>query len=141
MEILDYAWEPSMRTGDDLCDAQHKELIRRLNLLLHAMYKGQPAAEVESMLDFLSKYVVQHFSREEALMDRVQCPLAAANRKAHAIFMKKLATFRDRLANRQSTTALIAIEMLRDISTWLVDHIRNIDARMLPYVQQQGATP
>ena len=135
MQVLEYTWEESMRTGDEVCDAQHKELIRRLNLLLHAMYKGQPAPQVESMLDFLASYVVQHFSREETLMDQVHCPLAAANRNAHTEFLRRLKILREQPVNKESTAALVAVKMLRDLSEWLVQHIRSIDARMLPYVE------
>jgi hemerythrin len=135
METLDYSWEEDMRTGDEVLDLQHKELIYRLNLLLHAMYKGQVTEEVESMLEFLDSYIVEHFTYEEACMDRVRCPLALANRKAHAEFLKRLYSFRAEMSNNPSTVSLVAVKMLRDLSEWLVVHILHIDARLLPYVQ------
>jgi hemerythrin len=135
MEMLDYVWEESMRTGDELCDDQHKELIRRLNLLLHAMHHAQPAEQVESMLAFLDTYVAAHFTHEEACMDRYHCPLAETNRRAHGVFVMRFRALRDEWTSQSSTTALVAVKMLRDLSAWLVDHIRTIDARMLPYVQ------
>lgn len=135
MESLDYAWEEPMKTGDDIVDLQHKELIHRLNLLLHAMHRGQVTQEVESMLEFLDSYIVQHFSHEEALMDRVQCPLASANRKAHAEFLKRFASLRVQVQRGPDAASLVAVKMLRDLSEWLIVHILHIDARMLPYVQ------
>jgi hemerythrin len=135
MEILEFSWEESMRTGDDLCDAQHKELIHRLNLLLRAMHQARPAQEVDSMLAFLADYAIQHFGHEEECMTRVRCPLADINKKAHAVFLKRFTTFRDELDSKKSTPSLLAVRMLRDLSAWLVEHIRTIDARMLPYME------
>ncbi len=142
MEPLEYSWDESMRTGDEVNDLQHKELIHRLNLLLDAMYKGHPAEQVESTLDFLAVYVVEHFTQEEALMDWVHCPLADANKRAHAEFLVRFGAFQDDLASQKSSPSVIAVKMLRDLSDWIVRHIRTIDARMLPYVQAtRHATP
>ncbi len=135
MNVLEFEWEESMRTGDHTCDLQHQELIRRLNLLLHAMHEGQPAHEVEALLDFLDRYAATHFKHEEACMDRVHCPLATANRRAHAVFVDKFAAMRREQTSQTGTSSLIAVKMLRDLSAWLVDHIRTIDARMLPYIK------
>jgi hemerythrin len=135
METLEYSWEESMRTGDETIDSQHKELIRRLNLLLRSIYAGQVSQQVESTLNFLSTYVIAHFAREERIMEQVGCPLADANKRAHAEFMDKFHSFAEELAGDRQTASLIALRMLRELSDWLVKHIRSIDARMLPYVQ------
>lgn len=140
MDILEFTWEESMRTGDEVTDLQHKELIRQLNLLLRAMHRRQAEPQVEAMLNFLSKYVIEHFDHEEACMDRVRCPLAAANRRAHAEFMARFDALTNEWANSSSPASLIAVKMLRDLSEWFVRHIRSIDARMLPYVRGSADT-
>ena len=135
VEALEYSWDESMRTGDEINDLQHKELIHRLNLLLRSMYKGHPAEQVESTLDFLASYVVEHFTHEEELMESVHCPLAHANKRAHAEFLVRFGAFQEDLAARRNSPSVIAVKMLRELSDWIVRHIRTIDARMLPYVQ------
>ncbi|HEX9076672.1 MAG TPA: hemerythrin family protein [Anaerolineae bacterium] len=134
-EALEYSWDESMRTGDEINDRQHKELIHRLNLLLQSMYKGHPAEQVESTLDFLASYVVEHFTHEETVMEEVHCPLAHANKRAHAEFLVRFGAFQEDLAAQKSSPSVIAVKMLRELSDWIVRHIRTIDARMLPYVQ------
>ncbi|HPZ82341.1 MAG TPA: hemerythrin domain-containing protein, partial [Thermogutta sp.] len=79
-------WDTTMSTGIPRIDAQHQELIRKLNGLLHAMQKGRGKEEIEKLLDFLAEYVIKHFSDEEAEMERVNCPAAIANRIAHQHF-------------------------------------------------------
>ncbi len=141
METFDFSWDEAMRTGDELVDLQHKELIHRLNLLLHAIVQRRVDAEVPSMLQFLNRYVAEHFSHEESVMVRVQCPLAEANRRAHQEFLRRFDGFQDRMARDPSdgTASLVAVKMLRDLSEWLVAHILHIDARMLPYVEARSA--
>jgi hemerythrin len=121
VEALEYSWDESMMTGDDL--------------LLQSMYKGHPTEQVESTLDFLASYVVEHFTHEEALMETIHCPLAQANKRAHAEFLVRFGAFQEDLATQRSSASVIAVKMLRDLSDWIVRHIRTVDARMLPYVQ------
>ncbi len=141
MEPLEYSWDESMRTGDEVNDLQHKELSHRLNLLLEAMHKGHPAEQVESTLDFLASYVVEHFTREEMRMEEVHCPLAQANKRAHAEFLVRFGAFQEDLATHKSSPSVIAVKMLQELSDWLIRHIRTIDARMLPYVEAARISP
>lgn len=138
-QTFDFVWEESMRTGDELVDLQHQELIRRLNQLLHAMVRRDVDAEVPSMLSFLDRYIAEHFSHEETLMLKVQCPLVEANRRAHQEFLRRFEAFQEQMARDPGTSSLIAVKMLRDLSEWIVTHILHIDARMLPYVQARSA--
>jgi hemerythrin len=138
MQELEYSWSASMRTGDEGVDSQHKELIRQLNLLLQAMNSGQAAAQVDATLDFLADYAVRHFGYEEQCMERVHCPLAETNKLAHAEFLQKFAAFRQELARDRNAASLVAIRMLKELSTWLIAHIRNVDAKMLPYAEPDG---
>ena len=129
--VIEYRWDESMRTGDEVNDAQHKELIRQINLLLAAMARGEGPAQVESLLKFLADYTVKHFSHEEQCMAECHCPVAETNKTAHALFLKKFATFRQQLAADSSGGALLAIQLLRELSDWLINHIRRVDAQML----------
>lgn len=140
MRTFDFAWEEPMRTGDEVIDLQHKELIHRLNLLLHAMHERNVDVEVSDMLAFLDSYIAEHFTHEEALMDAVRCPLASANHRAHLDFLRRFAVFREQMTRDPSMASLVAVKMLRDLSEWLVAHILHIDARMLPYVQARAAS-
>ena len=133
--VIEYRWDESMRTGDDTNDAQHKELIRQMNLLMAAMARGDGTAQIESLLQFLAEYVVKHFSHEEQCMAECLCPAAQANKTAHALFLKKFAAFRQQLAADSSGGALLAIQLLRELSDWLINHIRRVDAQMLACMQ------
>ncbi len=128
--------DESMRTGDDTTDAQHRELIRQVNLLMVAMSRGEAATQLEPLLQFLAGYVVKHFGEEERCMERFHCPAAEANKAAHAEFLKKFTVFREQLASQTGRESLIASQLLHELTDWLVNHIRRIDAQLLPYTQK-----
>ena len=132
--VIEYRWDESMRTGDETNDAQHKELIRQMNLLMAAMARGEGAAQIESLLKFLADYVVKHFGHEEQCMAECHCPASQANKTAHAQFLKKFAAFRQQLAD-SSGGSLVAIQLLRELSDWLINHIRRVDAQMLACIK------
>ena len=48
------SWDPSMTTGVEALDNQHKQLISWLNDLLAARSEGRGRAQLDSLLDKLS---------------------------------------------------------------------------------------
>lgn len=133
--LIEYRWDESMRTGDETTDAQHRELICQMNLLLSAMAAGNASAQIDSMLNFLAGYTVAHFQHEEQCMETYRCPAAVANKTAHAQFLKKFGEYRSRLEAAANGQSAISIQLLRELSDWLVNHIRRVDAQMLPCVK------
>ena len=89
-------WNESMRCGVLEVDSQHKELFRQVDGLHRAMSQGEGRKEIGRLLEFLGRYVVQHFAAEERKMDELACPAAATNRQAHAEFLKVFKDLRNR---------------------------------------------
>ena len=79
-----------LATGDAVLDEQHKELFRRVNKLHDAVISGQGDDESRQLLDYLANYVTEHFAHEEGLMACHSCPVAPANKEAHAQFVQQL---------------------------------------------------
>ncbi|HZR24314.1 MAG TPA: bacteriohemerythrin [Vicinamibacterales bacterium] len=124
------AWnQVTMTTGVAEIDAQHKELIVRLNELFDRMQKGEGADALKGVLDFLANYATWHFSREEKCMDIVQCSVAAANKQAHAAFLETFTRLRKRFETEGPTTKLV-LETQRELSGWLTTHICKVDTRL-----------
>lgn len=124
-----WQWDESMSTGDAEIDRQHKLLIQKLNELVAAMANRQAEAELGKLMEFLEKYVVKHFGEEEALMARKQCPAAAANRQAHAEFVKRFGELKAALA-QGGPTSRVVIDLMRELGDWLPKHIKAIDAQL-----------
>ena len=121
-----FQWDESFASGEAKVDEQHRELFRQLNALIDAMSAGRGRSEIEPILDFLERYVQEHFSYEEGCMERHRCPVAGVNQKAHARFVANFAALRERYA-REGANAELVLQVRRDLGDWLVNHIRKID--------------
>ena len=119
------SWDPTMSTGIDTLDNQHKQLISWLNDLL------------ESVLDRLGAYAVMHFDHEEDCMNRYRCPVAAQNEAAHKDFVATFTALREDF-EREGATAHLVIRVENELMRWLTNHIMATDTKLLPYVKKQA---
>jgi hemerythrin len=127
------SWDPSMTTGVESLDNQHKKLISWLNDLLIAMSAGRGRGEVETLLDRLGAYSVMHFDHEEDCMARYSCPAAAQNAAAHKDFVVTFTALRDEF-DRNGATAHLVVRVETELLRWLTSHIKATDAQLAPYV-------
>ena len=129
------AWHPSMSTGVDTVDNQHKQLILQLNELALALNSGQEAAQLQTMLDFLANYAITHFGHEEYCMEKHRCPAAQANRLAHQEFLRVFGAFRERL-DKDGPSSALAFDVEQQLMSWLMAHICGVDVQLRPCVAQ-----
>ncbi|MCX8156752.1 MAG: bacteriohemerythrin [Verrucomicrobiae bacterium] len=119
----------TMATGVPEVDAQHQELIARLNGLQEAIRRGAGPAEVKPMLQFLGEYARKHFGEEEAIMAQRRCPAHQVNKAAHRRFLEQF----QRLVQQYETqgASLAVLNQLGEITDqWLVSHILKVDTQL-----------
>jgi hemerythrin len=121
-------WTPALAVGHPEIDAQHQELFRRVARLLEAM-PGGGGDEVTSLFDFLSIYVVDHFSTEEALMRESGFPGYNVHRAAHERFVRDLDALRA-LHTASRASAAVTIKAQTWLAQWLKTHIASIDQQL-----------
>ena len=131
-------WNEAYSVGVAEIDAQHQELIRRVNHLYGAIASGRGQAEIGVTLNFLGEYVAWHFASEEACMARHQCPIAEVNQTAHATFIALFDTLRRRFEHDGPTESL-ATDLQLQISAWIVNHILRVDTHLRVCVSQANA--
>ena len=132
------SWEPSMTTGVDSLDNQHKQLIAWLNDLLSAMSVGRGRGEVESLLDKLGGYAAMHFGHEEDCMARYNCPVAAMNAAQHKDFVATFSSFREEF-DRDGATAHLVVRVESELMRWLSGHIKRTDTQLAPCVKDRAS--
>lgn len=123
------SWTPALATGVAKVDAQHKELFRQVGLLSEAMARGQGRHEIGRILDFLGKYVLEHFAEEERCMEEYGCPAAAANKQAHTQLLSTFAALKGQFDHEGPTPTLV-LDIQRKLRDWLVQHIERIDKQL-----------
>lgn len=130
-------WDESFETGVPEIDAQHRKLINKYNEFYHAIVNGMGREAAGEILDFLQFYAMWHFEKEEACMDEYQCPVAAANKKAHAVFLDKFARFYDQWQARVMDHDLM-LDTYLELGAWIENHIRRIDAQLYPCIHRSS---
>jgi len=131
-------WDDAMSTGLPQIDAQHKEIIEKYNELSAALAHGSGMERVAAgeLLDFLQFYSKWHFEREEQCMEEYQCPVAAANKEAHAEFIALFGSFYERWQESSMDPALVQ-QTYAELGRWIASHIMSVDSALLPCVKQE----
>ena len=122
-------WNDSLATGHSVVDRDHQQLIASLNELEAALKSGAGKAQIVAQIAFLNEYARGHFAREEVHMQRVACPAYADNCREHKLFVARLDGWVSRLKSEGASTSLV-LEVYRDTSTWIRDHILKTDCRL-----------
>ena len=128
-------WDDAMSTGVPEIDVQHKEIIEKHNEFAEALANYSFARqEAGDMLDFLQFYATWHFQREEQCFAKYQCPAAAANKQAHADFIRQFGHFYEQWHTEGMDLDLIK-ETFAELGAWIENHILRTDTQLRPCVQ------
>ncbi len=120
-----------LRTGVPLVDNQHKEYIRRLNIFLDkCVDHDADDGFFHEQLEFITRYAVEHFEAEDALMDFYKYPIARNHIASHGRFREAARDF--------CMTAPFGVDRMALVNllvSWLVEHIKKEDAEMAAHVK------
>lgn len=129
------AWTDDLKTGDNVIDGEHKQLIKAANDLLEACSAGKGREEIAKATDFLSSYTKTHFSHEEGLMDKYAYTESEKNphKTWHKGYIKDIEALSTRLKNEGATIAVMA-EVNNKLAV-LLTHIRTLDIKLAKFIQ------
>lgn len=122
-------WNSDLETGHALIDAEHREYFRQLDELEAAIERGVGQEQMTQLIVTLQKYVLGHFSREEAHMSRVGCRAHGANCAAHREFARKFEGWIELLTLGNAPLSLVA-DIQRESAAWILAHITSIDCKL-----------
>ncbi len=131
MAFLD--WNPSLDTGIDIIDSQHRRIVDYINQLHDAQQNGD-RDQVGDVIEELVDYTISHFAFEESLMENAGYPFLAPHKKVHALFVRKVEKFVERFAAGEDVTA----ELLQMLQKWLLNHIKNEDGDYVEIVRDNS---
>ncbi len=126
-------FDDSLKTGVRAVDVQHKFLIDIINDLADAITEGHAAMSVKKILNLLKYYAEWHFGREEDCMQRFECPAYEGNKKAHGWFLETFENFQQEYRDTGGSDD-IARRMYKELTEWLVRHIKKIDSQLEPCI-------
>ncbi|MGQ9474355.1 MAG: bacteriohemerythrin [Candidatus Caldatribacteriaceae bacterium] len=128
-------WSDRFAVGVSDVDRQHQELFHQINNLLEACNQGRGKNALPEILNFLGKYVVEHFATEERYMEKYRYPQFSEHKKVHEDFVKTFLNFR-KDAEMEEPGVRLVVQMNRVIIDWLKNHILRMDQEMGKFLQK-----
>ena len=125
-------WTPSLSTGNEVLDEQHKALFRWLAELDSAATDARTLFGAYAITR-LKNYTRSHFAAEEALMKASGYPGLAQHVAEHESFRARLAEL-----HLQSISEDISTETVKFLTDWLTNHIARSDMAYAPYLKKAG---
>lgn len=122
-------WNASLETGIPDIDAQHKQLIDKMNELIKAIQSNQDQATIQRIVSSLSSIANLHFGYEETCMNRYRCPIAEKNKMLHSLFTRNFSEIRRELLLSGSSPEL-KTRIEKDLLDWFGTHIKGIDTQL-----------
>jgi hemerythrin len=116
-------WDPSLDTGIDVIDEQHKRIVDFINELHESASTNNPE-QVSHVLAELINYTVSHFAFEEELLEQHKYPLFIMHKKVHETFIQRINKHKQDHENGKN----IARALSGELQIWLSNHIKNEDA-------------
>jgi hemerythrin len=115
-----------METGVARIDAQHRELVDRINDVTAMGAKSASKEETQKTLDLLGEYIVKHFSDEEALQQQSGYPKYEWHKGQHQQYVAEFQKLKKEfMTNGQSPK--FTLDLSNSIINWIVKHIKSVD--------------
>lgn len=131
-------WDARLETGVPEVDRDHQGLVDLLNRLDGALAGHAPEAAVAALLGRVRDHTRAHFAREEAMMTAAE----ARDLDTHRILHEHLLEDLERVMVQHAEGRYLDLEDLLQtyLKFWLIDHIRNVDARALKAAKAREAS-
>lgn len=126
-------WNDELALGIASIDAQHRDLLDRVNLLHDQL--GNPKAAGDILEDLVDA-TMNHFIAEEELLKRHGYAQADAHTSAHSGHTGKLVQLLDQF---QADAAAMNQASLSTLKDWLTQHILVDDKACAAFLQSKGA--
>ena len=124
-------------TGNDMLDAQHRELIDRMNKLVESCDENNSKSVAMKTLDFLSDYMNFHFSAEEELQKKLSYPEYAAHKTEHTIFKQTIRELEQLLEEEDGLSGDFTSKVQEQVVEWFYSHVKRFDKPFAEYVFAQ----
>jgi hemerythrin len=134
---MDYPWDKSLETGNELIDHEHKQLFAAINSLLETCRTGKGKEELSKSLDFLNDYTIKHFFDEEQLQQKYAYPDYPNHKKLHDDFKATVRDLKVKLIMKGVSDELIS-EVKTSTGDWLVTHIKGQDVKIAAHIRAKG---
>ncbi|MDO8813425.1 MAG: hemerythrin domain-containing protein [Gallionella sp.] len=132
------AWTNQLSIGNAVIDSDHKNLIARINGIVHAI-KTRDRHAMPQVFEALENWLHIHFENEERIARAVNFDFSG-HKQAQRHSLRELRHMRDGLIARKGLWHdSVADHSVNFLKSWMIDgHIVNLDMQMKPALQAFG---
>ncbi|MCK5189339.1 MAG: bacteriohemerythrin, partial [Methylococcales bacterium] len=131
-------WDDSLLIHVSQIDQQHKELFRRIGLLVEAVIQRKGSEQVVETLSFLEKHTQKHFKDEEELMMQNEYPHYLRHKEAHTNFIESLNLLKKERNYLGSDSLHLLLRIHSQVINWLMTHIKYTDTKLAKFLKENG---
>jgi len=121
-----------METGVEKIDAQHRELVDRINDVLSMGEKSISKEETEKTINMLGDYIIKHFNDEEALQKQSGYPKYDLHREQHQIYFAEFQKLKNEF-HENGHSMEFTLHLNNSVIGWIVKHIKTVDCEFGKY--------
>ena len=129
-------WSSRFEVGIEGMDDHHRDLADLIDRLRLCLVRNAGADEIGEVLEQLEHLTLEHFSAEEAHMERVGYPKLEEHRANHVAFAQRVSNARER-HERGEAMGLGMLAMLRN---WMYEHVDGADRQFGDFVVASHGT-
>jgi len=129
-------WDESFSVGIEKFDEEHQQLVAMLNELFEAVQAGRGREGLGEIMDRLIDYTKFHFANEEHYLLKHGYPDLEAHKEEHRILTRQVEEMLRKY--RSGATAMLSMEVLHFLKSWLTNHIKGTDKQYGGYLQERG---
>lgn len=136
--IMTFTWTEELSIGNAIIDSEHRDLIRMVNDVVHAIRTVDCRALSQALQKLEDKLYI-HFAIEEKIARSVNFDFAQ-HRLAQLRSLKEFQYLKDELTDKWGIWSERAVEhYVHSLEDWAIDdHIIKLDMLMKPALQAYG---
>jgi len=130
-------WDEQLNLGIEEIDEQHKTLVLHVSKFAKAYKSGTGKQAALEILEFLEKYVDEHFATEERYMLQYDYPGYSEHAALHSEFRAKLISYKEEYYSQKGLSNYAVAKMLEMTLKWLVEHIKVADKKYGVFIKNK----
>lgn len=119
--MAELVWNEGMSVGIEAIDNDHKKIIELLARLANAHVTQLSEQAIGEIFVELERYVAEHFTREEALLEKIGYSDLIDHKKSHQAFVERIPMLRKEWLESNSFETTEKINAF--LHQWLINHI------------------
>lgn len=126
-------WNDNLCIGEAHVDKQHKALFELIQKYFDTCNTEKKYEEIVNVIDYLAKYVKEHFDYEEAVQRKKNYPEYEAHRKLHEEYKQMVQDLKKKI-DKNGATSVNVMRANTMIYKWLYTHIKTEDKKLGKYL-------